>query len=65
MEVGERIYTETTLEDYPRDMRHMHPPKTRRPASIQDWKFSTALLTAVSASKAGEVRYLICLERTA
>lgn len=61
-EVGMRTYFETTLEDYPRMMRTVNPAKSRRPKELEGKEFSTSLFTAVG-SKAGDVRYLICLER--
>lgn len=64
-EIGERRYTETTLESYAKDQRQRNPPKSRLPDSMQGYEFQTSLFTAVSASKAGDVRYLICTERGA
>lgn len=62
-EVGERRYVECTLDDYPNRMRIINTPLSRRPASMNEMKFSTELFTGVSASKAGDIRYLICVER--
>ena len=62
MEVGERLYFETTYENYPQDMRHMNTPKSRRPAELQGREFTCTLFTAVG-SKVSDIRYLICLER--
>jgi len=63
MAVGERRYLETTLARYPHDMHTANVAPTRRPEALKARRFSTVLLTAVSASKAGDVRYLICIER--
>jgi hypothetical protein len=65
MEVGERRYFDTTAESYPNDMRTMNTPRSRRPEAMRDMEFTTSLFTAVSATRVGEVRLLICLERTA
>jgi hypothetical protein len=62
-EIGERHYIETTLDNYPNLMRTANAPKSRRPSEIKDWEFKTELFTAVSASKAGNIRYLISIER--
>jgi hypothetical protein len=61
--IGERRYVETTLNTYPATMRTVNTPKSRRPEEIREWEFTTELFTAVSASKAGEIRYLISIER--
>lgn len=63
--VGERRYTETTPERYATDMSTRAAPPSRRPASIQGWRFESTLLTAIAVSRVGDVRYLICVERTA
>jgi len=64
MEVGDRLYFDTTLRSYGVDMRTLNPPLSRRPDHMKGWNFRTSLFTAVSASKAGEVRLLVCVERT-
>lgn len=63
LEVGEHYYIDTTLEGYPAKMRQLNVAHTRRPAILKDRVFATNLFTAVSNSKAGDVRYLICIER--
>lgn len=65
MELGERLYFDTTLEDFASDMRTLNTPKSRRPPDLEGREFSTSLFTAVGVGKAGNVRYLICLERIA
>lgn len=65
LEIGGRHYTEVELSNYKSMQRIINTPTNRRPKSLAGKTFSTQLLTAVSASKAGDVRYLICLERTA
>ena len=62
-ELGQREYVECSLEDYPQTMRTINTPLSRRPAEMGDKRFTTTLFTAVSASKAGDIRYLICVER--
>jgi hypothetical protein len=63
-EVGERRYVETTLDDYAQQMRTMNTPRSRRPSELAGCEFTTSLFTAVSASSAGDIRYLIAVERT-
>lgn len=63
MEVGDRLYFETTLAEYPQLQRRLNIPHTRRQPHMKDWMLRTSLFTAVSASVAGDVRYLVCLER--
>ena len=65
MIVGERHYKEVTLATYADVMRRANVTSTRRAPELQDRVFSTSLFTAVSASKASDVRYLVCLERVA
>ncbi len=62
-ELGEKRYEETSLEQYPNDMRTMNAPVSRRPPSLKKRKFKAELFTAVSAAMAGDIRYLICVER--
>jgi hypothetical protein len=62
LEVGHREYFETTLDNYQAAMRTMNTPKSRRPKELKDKEFKTSLFTAVG-SAAGDVRYLICVER--
>lgn len=64
-EIGERRYVETSLADYAQCMRTMNTPRSRRPAVLDGREFTTNLFTAVSASTAGDIRYLIAVERTA
>lgn len=63
LEVGHRDYIETTLNDYAQVMRTVNTPKSRRPKELAGKEFTTTLLTAVG-TKAGDVRYLVCIERT-
>lgn len=62
--LGERRYVETSLDDYARCMRTLNTPRSRRPPELDGREFTAALFTAVSASKAGDIRYLIAIERT-
>ncbi len=62
MNVGDRIYVETTLADYATAMRGFGSVRSRRPEWMRDWEIETCLFTAVGSS-AGDIRYLICVER--
>lgn len=62
LEVGHREYIETTLESYQNTMRTVNTPKSRRPKELAGMEFTTTLMTAVGA-KAGDIRYLVCVER--
>jgi hypothetical protein len=64
LEVGERMYLETSLDAFPQAMRQINVPISRRPLHMKEWKLPTTLFTAVSARKAGDVRYRVCVERT-
>lgn len=58
-EVGERRYVETTVDNYRHDMSNVAPKRSiRGPA-----KFSVQAFSAVSVSKVGDVRLLLCIER--
>ena len=61
-EVGHREYIETTVDDYAQTMRTVNTPKSRRPKEIKHMEFTTSLFTAVG-TKAGDIRYLVCIER--
>ena len=63
LDVGERIYIDTTLERFGKDMRRFHTGKRRWPEILKGREFTTSLLTAITSGKAGDVRYLICIER--
>jgi hypothetical protein len=63
LEVGEFFFRETSMERWARDMTVWSVPRTRRPADLQGKEFTAALYTAVG-SKAGDIRYLICMTRT-
>lgn len=62
LEVGQREYIETTLDKYAHVMRTVNTPKSRRPKEMTDMEFNTTLLTAVGPN-AGDIRYLVCVER--
>lgn len=64
MAIGERAYAETLLEDYAATMRKINTPKSRRPVALAGAQFSTTLMTCIG-SRAGDVRYLVCIERVA
>lgn len=63
MAVGERQYYETTLDRYAHDMRTRNTCRSRRPKLLKGREFTATLFTAVAAGSAGDVRYVICLER--
>ena len=63
LEVSHREYIETTLDKYAHVMRTVNTPKSRRPKEMEGMEFTTTLLTAVG-STAGDIRYLVCVERT-
>lgn len=63
MRHGDRIYVETTLAGFAGVQRGVSA-KSRRPSSMAFMEFSCALFTAVSCSKAGDIRYLVAVERT-
>jgi len=60
--VGGRYYVETKLEHYDDTMRKLNPASSKRGPEIKHMKFSCTLLTAVG-TKAGDVRFLVCVER--
>ncbi len=62
--VGDHIYIETTLELYQGIQRRV-TLSSRYPAAMADMRFTSSLFTAVSASTAGDVRYLVCVKRLA
>lgn len=65
MEVGARWYVEVDDgEDYKRFQRGVGADLARRPDVMKEWRFTTQVFTAVSSSKFGDVRYVICVERT-
>ncbi len=66
MEVGARWYVEVDDdEDYKRFQRDISTnlTPTRCPAAMKEWQFRTQVFTAVSNSKFGDVRYVVCVER--
>jgi hypothetical protein len=63
MRPRDRIYIETTLDGFPGVQRGV-TAKSRRPSSMEGMEFTCALFTAVSCSKAGDIRYLVAVERT-
>jgi hypothetical protein len=65
MEVGDVCYFPTTLDRYQADQRYLNPARSRRPSWMADRVLTCSLFTAVSAGKAGDVRYLIAVERVA
>ena len=65
MEVGARWYVEVDDgEGYKRFQRGVGVDLARRPDVMKGWHFTTHVFTAVSSSKFGDVRYVVCVERT-
>lgn len=64
MGVGDVHWIETSLERWNHDMRVISVPRTRRLGVAPGAEFTTRLYTAVGASSAGDIHYLIRLERT-
>lgn len=62
LEVGDYFYVECALEDYANMQHNLVPIKARRPKEMQDFGLTTRLYTAVG-SRAGDVRYLVKVER--
>ena len=62
-EVGERRWVETTLETYKRDATVYVSPACRRPEPMEGMQFCGSLHTAISAKTAGDITYLLCVER--
>ena len=60
--VGEQLYIETTLELYQGIQRRV-TLSSRYPQAMTDMRFTSNLFTAVSASTAGDVRYILCVKR--
>lgn len=63
MAVGDVHWIETTLGNWDHDMRVALVPRTRRKGVPEGAEFTTRLYTAVGTA-AGDIRYLIRLERT-
>jgi hypothetical protein len=63
LEVGGRVYIDTDLDSYRSTMSWYSGTFMRSPF-LKGVKFSSCLLTAVGSHKAGDIRYLICIERT-
>ena len=64
-QMGETRWVETTLTGYATMQRRVNMPRSRRPDAIRQWQFETALFTAVSASKAGDIAFLVKVTRAA
>jgi hypothetical protein len=61
--VGERLYIETTVDDYENKAKNLLKGEKYLPVMIQQWKFIRNVLVCVSASNIKDIRYLICIER--
>lgn len=62
MDVGDRIFVETTLDKLANVQRQVQTT-TRRPDGMSGWEFTTSSVTGVSA-KLGVIHYLVAIERT-
>ena len=63
---GEHRYCDTTLDTYEDDRnRAMGQRSTQRSPLIKDMKFSVKVFTAIANASKAEVRYLLCVTRTA
>lgn len=62
LDVGERLYVETTLGKYATVMRSA-VNVDRKPLSMQSFRFKCELVTGVVT--ASDIRHLVCVERTA
>lgn len=61
--VGERIYIDTDLDTFRSTMSWYSGTISRSPF-LKGMKFSSSLLTCVGSHKAGNIGYLIRIERT-
>jgi hypothetical protein len=62
LQVGESTWIETTLKSY-ESLRKRTSTPARFPKEIKHMRFSSRLYTAVSCTKAGDVRYLARFKR--
>ena len=62
-ELGEVRWKPTTLERFRHDQRELNGAKSRRVECMKDRTFVVGLYTAVSSSKAGDIHYLVRVER--
>lgn len=65
LEVGDYLYIESTYEGYAKLMRALLPPPEKRARPVREWEFTTSMFVAISSSNAGDIRYLVRVERTA
>lgn len=61
--IGGRAYIETTLRGW-QGVQSKVSNESRRPESMAGMKFSCCLVTGVIARTFGDIRYLVCVERT-
>lgn len=62
--LGEVRWKETKIENYKHEQAEIGLPVSRRVPEMKDRVFSVGLFTAISASKAGVINYLLRVERT-
>lgn len=60
--IGEQRYIDTSLTQY-QGLQRRVTLSSRYPKGMEGMRFTTSLFTAVSASTAGDVRYLVCIKR--
>lgn len=63
LEIGESFCRETELSAWSNDMSVLNTPRSRRPAAMREREFVAKLYTCVG-SKAGDIIYIIKIERT-
>ncbi len=63
--IGAYLYLECPLDKSTTLQRRIHQPAARRPLCMADKRFTTEKYTAVSASRVGRIKYLICIKRVA
>jgi hypothetical protein len=65
LEVDERLYLETRLDNCEYLQKRIQIPDDRRPLCMAGMKFKTSKYTAVCGNRLGDVRFLVAVERTA
>ena len=63
MTVGERHYVETTKDTFAKEMNLWSPHQKRLHRNHREKKWSVTFYTGIG-TKIGDVRYLLCIERT-
>lgn len=63
-EINEKRYIPVTAEEHKKVVKGLHTVFSTRPEHIKHMAFSANLGTVVINSNAGEVHYVVCVERT-